>query len=255
MEVPEITFVTIPQFLQGIAGYPNICWIYRGQADASWPLKPKAGRPEYFLPELDKPEHDGLPPRDIRRFKYWCKLAVAYNKTLPSNDFECLAFAQHYGLATRLLDWSTNPLVALFFAVDSCSLSDGAVYCHSPQGHVDPKIAELGALPFVGQYTPPPFDSRILLQCGVFSYHPTPSEELRIGPVHEDLGRLKPDHGLDLVRFLVLADLKPILKRQLDEIGVNRKSLFPDLDGLSDFVNWGTRRSASAKRRQSQDNA
>jgi hypothetical protein len=27
----------------------------------------------------------------------------------------------------------------------------------------------------------------------------------------------------------------------LDEIGVNRKTLFPDLDGLSNFVNWQTR--------------
>ncbi len=39
--------------------------------------------------------------------------------------------------------------------------------------------------------------------------------------------------------------MKPILQRQLSEIGMSRKTLFPDLEGLSEFINWGTRRSAS----------
>ena len=248
MDIPDFEIITISQFLAGMADYPNLCWIYRGQADVSWQLVPKAGRKEYFLRETHKPERKGLPPRDICRFNEWRKLAVAYSKTLPSNDFECLAFAQHYGLATRFLDWSTNPLVALFFAVDSCTSSTGAVYCYSPYGHIDADSAKLGEFPSVGQYSPPPFDSRILLQCGVFTYHPKPRDPLGVGPVSEDLGELRPKHGMNLVCFRVVAELKPILKRRLDEIGVNRRSLFPDLDGLSEYVNWGTRRAATLAR-------
>jgi hypothetical protein len=139
-------------------------------------------------------------------------------------------------------------LVALFFAVDSSSPSTSAVYCHSPAVHVDPRTAQFATFPVVAQYTPPPFDSRILLQCGVFSYHPTPSEPLTAGPVSDELGPVKPDHGMNLVCFTIEAKMKPILKRQLDELGVNRKSLFPDLEGLSEFVNWGTRRAGKSNK-------
>lgn len=244
MDIPETNAPTLLHFLATITAYPNACWIYRGQADADWPLVPKAGRSHFFLPEIDKPEFDDLPPRDICRFNRWRKLAVAYNKTLPQNDFECLAFAQHYGLATRLLDWSTNPLVALFFAADSCSDTKGAVYCFSPTWHLDSSLASFGEFPEIAQYTPPPFDSRILLQSGVFTYHPKPSIPLAVGDASPELGPLRPEHGKNLVRISIEPKMKPLLKRKLDEIGVNRKALFPDLDGLSDFVNWETMRSA-----------
>ena len=37
------------------------------------------------------------------------------------NDWEVLFFMQHYGIPTRLLDWSENPFVALYFALTSAS--------------------------------------------------------------------------------------------------------------------------------------
>jgi hypothetical protein len=87
---------------------------------------------QFYLEATSAWVERGQSSSDLARFNHWREQAVAYTDALPQNDFECLAFAQHYGLATRLLDWSTNPLVALYFAVEMQGETDGAVFCHMP---------------------------------------------------------------------------------------------------------------------------
>lgn len=60
--------------------------------------------------------------------------------------------------------------------------------------------------------------------------------------------------GLDLIVIRLPAETKPMLQRQLSAVGISRKNLFPDLEGLSAFVNWGTRRTAHNKHRVKPDN-
>lgn len=50
---------------------------------------------------------------------------VTYVQHLPRNDWESLAIAQHHGLPTRFMDWTTNPLVALYFAARETKADDG----------------------------------------------------------------------------------------------------------------------------------
>ena len=190
-------------------------WIFRGQSDFSWALLPKVGRPEY----------KGID--DLNMFDEWKRKAVAYHDNLPTNDYDCLAVAQHHGLATRLLDWSFNPLVAAFFAVYEQRGIGSAIYCYRPTKQInkDKKMIEnKDVLPL----KPTAAVSRIVQQGGLFTYHGQPNVSL-------DKALLEGD---ELDKLIIDSAFEESLLLDLNFYGINKLSLFPDLDGLSEYENW-----------------
>lgn len=191
----------------------GVLWLYRGHGHPDWRLVPKVGRRE----ELARQEH--------ALFAAWKLGAVQYLTPRPDSDWDWLAIAQHHGLATRLLDWTTNPLVAAFFALCQEGGGDAAVWAFSPRrraasGHTDPLAFEGVALHRAGAVA-----ARIARQGAAFTVHGPPTE--MVSDRHGELARL------------VIADrYRPRMLAELSHYGYNHSTLFPDLDGLSRFLNW-----------------
>jgi hypothetical protein len=87
--------------------------------------------------------------------------------------------------------------------------------------------------------------TRILNQRGCFTVHEPPDQPL---PCRED--EHLPGHP-DLVEVVVPAALKADVLHMLDDYGINRVTLFPDLDGLSQHLNWETARMAERSNKKS----
>lgn len=214
----EIQINTFTEFHEVIEKYNARTVIYRGMKSVDYPLIPKIGRvvPPDSIGSREKNEHEIL-----RLFK---ERAFQYLDFIPANDWDWLAIGQQYGLPTRLLDWTDNPLVACFFAVDEASEDNSVIYAYQNEAyisvgkHPDPfKFKE------VGKFIPRHLTRRITTQGGLFTIHPNPYE---------------PFESNDMEKIIIPNKIRSGLKKTLSKYGVDRFSLFPGLDGLASHIEW-----------------
>jgi hypothetical protein len=95
--------------------------LYRGQSEDR-PLLPRL-----FRPPNEPSRVEVLEQALLRNFENDSPFLLP---SKPENDWDLLSLGQHFGVPTRLLDWSANPLTALFFAVEFAEPKSPTVYIY-----------------------------------------------------------------------------------------------------------------------------
>lgn len=192
-------------------------WFYRGQSDAEWGIEPKAHR----LPYSRGDKFDF-------KFKMWLKQSHNYPEMHHSNSLEAMAIAQHHGFATQLLDWTSNILIAAFFACSDNLKKDAKIFAYFPTQYIflDDDVMAPGEIKNVVGYQPKNITGRLKAQSGCFTYHK--ENDFKI-----ENGYFNPGQHETLGEWTVSAEHKVPILRMLDRLAINYKTIFPDLDGLS----------------------
>lgn len=219
--------------LELISQWGHEVW-WRGQACSDWKLKSgihrKGGAP-------------GTEQNLAARFKREARMrhpSVPHHKDLAG----WLFLAQHYGLPTRLLDWTESPLVGLFFAIREHTEEDGVLWALSPyqlnEAQLGEKVllnpddpraqqlirrafnTEVEEIPATAAVYPDHHDLRLVNQLGAFTIHGT-SEPMEASAEAEQY----------LVRFDIPAEVKLKMAFSLDALGIRLANLFPDLQHLA----------------------
>lgn len=224
-------------------------YVYRGLSDVSHTLKTSLIRLGGSYREVEK--------HLIRNFSKYSKRLI--NMERLGSFWDTLALAQHFGLPTRLLDWTYSPYVALHFATSDLEkyASDGVIWAVNHEKAVDylpdalrAILLEEGSNKFTTEllnpvclswkafdhlqeetyvifFEPPSFDDRITNQFALFS-------------AMSDAGALL-DQWLEqhpdlYFRIVIPAELKWEIRDKLDQANINERVLFPGLEGLCTWL-------------------
>lgn len=236
---------SVSEFLTAIrkdqGANPGTIW-FRGHADATWNL----------LPGFMRATSDTSETTLLNRFR---QSAAMLADRRPTTSFYWTFLMQHYGVPTRLLDWSESPLISMYFAVEDWAKradTDAALWCLWPtvlnqNANIVDKVE--------GQYIPSFEDvelqgytvdslrqntrielfpvatiatrnnARIQAQMGTFTIHH--NKKIAI----EDVG-----DGSHVVKYTIPHKARESLAADLRLLGMTRFSLFPELASVGEIL-------------------
>ena len=204
--------------------------LFRGQP-VDKPLLPKIERLELKVP---------IPNAERKMMREFKRRVLPLLDVQPESNWDWLAIAQHHGMPTRLLDWTLNPLAALWFAVNrppmkkKGKLQPGVVWVLVPK---PTDYAFRPTNPFTINRTkifrPKHIAARLVTQAGWFTVHKFMKTQNRFIPLENN-----PAYSKKLTKLKIPPDSFSDMRFELDRFNVNAATLFPDVDGLCAHIQW-----------------
>ncbi len=245
---------SVADLLEQINKLPNN-YLFRGQADATWQLQSS-------LERVIGPAWGADKARQFEDFslKQFCSKFHLYDRenVQPTSKLAWLSIMQHYGVPTRLLDFTESPYVALYFALEASAPSlhrDMALYAidyaavldrsiehirskdsgfnetratlFDRQDEVFEKVVDRFSYDIVWVGEPKLLNARLDRQAGSFLL--SGNRDRRIEEVLSS--RLYCD--IEMRKFVIPGSLVTGVFALLRKMNITSKSLYGDLDGLA----------------------
>ena len=254
-------FDSLPRFLELVAEHRSAVekdldsvplW-FRGHRDEKWTLETTLKR------QGVQPERE---PELLNRFRQNAANYLGAQRPSDSSEWEWMFLMRHHGAPSRLLDWTESALIGLYFAVEQRPRAAGAE-ADETAGHVwvllptvlnaacnvrDPDSKEGRTVPMFG-LTPDSglnvYETRPVSRATSSSVPPAAGQGVRNFPRmeaqqstftvhHADQKPLETWHDDTHVwRYIVPSEAKQGLRAELRAAGINRLSLFRDLDSAA----------------------
>lgn len=249
---------------QEMLDYQNYIW--RGQRNSDWGLQTTLDR-LMDSARVARTKRRNFRTQHLEQFKYAVRGRRGPNPPTISDENEWWSLGQHHGLATPLLDWTTSPFAAAYFAyigTGQRQTRTRAVFALSRIG-VEQKVGKLKAekeeanaaqkaeLDKMGSKN---YLARALLESPVRPevefIRPWSDENQRLvnqgglfsrGPDGINLDDWVRNNFADdsvyyrLIKILIPNKDRPEALKMLNRMNINHLTLFPDLYGASKFCN------------------
>ena len=237
-------------------------FIWRGVSKYEYDIMPRVG---YRLLELKDAKRNMFASYEKTIFENFRSKARLHHETNSLSEFEWLALAQHYGVPTRLLDWTENPFIGLYFAIMSSPFSgklvgskaelsfssDAALWILDPiawnrhalrlqrfdRGILTPSDEALQSYKPLTRFPDMNIhpvaiygahnSPRIVAQRGAFMIFGQSTQGM------EDAYEQETFPTTSLQKVILVRDVLPAMRASILKNGITESVVFPDLEGLS----------------------